>query len=92
MSDEQLEEATGGWNTTRPVYYVFCRECRSAFCCYNDEQVKQIVTKPLPLLRSPKHLPVYRTPNLWSSARRVLGLGAARAYTADGISDRSVSK
>ena len=46
MSDEQLEEATGGWNTTRPVYYVFCRECRSAFCCYNDEQVKQIVTNP----------------------------------------------
>lgn len=37
ISDEQLKGATGGWNTKRKVYYVFCRECRSAYACYNDE-------------------------------------------------------
>lgn len=63
ISDEQLEGATGGWNTKRKVYYVFCRECRSAYACYNDEQVKQIVTNPCRNCGAPNTC-LYIDPNL----------------------------
>ena len=63
IADEQLGEATGGWNTKRKVYYVFCRECRSAYACYNDEQVKQIVTNPCRRCGAP-NTSLYIDPNL----------------------------
>ena len=63
ITDEQLGEATGGWNTKRKVYYVFCRECRSAYACYNDEQVKQIVTNPCRRCGAP-NTSLYIDPNL----------------------------
>ena len=63
MSAEQLEEVAGGWNTKRKVYYVFCSECRSAYACYNDEQLRQVVTNPCRNCGAPRTSP-YINPNL----------------------------
>ncbi len=31
LSDEQLDEASGGWNTYRDYYGVYCKKCRNIF-------------------------------------------------------------